>query len=140
MRKNHTAMSTYFSNKSLQQNKDLSGIFNMYIKPFIEFFLDENMLDKNSDIVDIFFHSMDRKIITCRATESFKIPGMYKQAALKHISGHIVSADPKDRIYVRLDRTMPDEIDLEVLKKSGSSVFRLTLKQFKGILSYLIID
>lgn len=139
MRKNHSSMSTFFSNQSLRQNPALKGVFELYIKPFVHFFLDRQMLEKNADIIDTFFHGGDRKILTACARTDFRMPGVYKQAALKHVKGVRYDVQSGDRLYIRIDRTMPQEIDVEAMRDKKTYVFRLTGKDFSRILKLVDI-
>lgn len=137
--KKNRNMSTYFSNYSLQCNDDLRGIFEGFIAPFVKFFLDRQTLEKHADIIYLFFHGDDRKILTARCKKQFKMPGRYKLCALKHINGIIAWVKPGDRLYIRLDRTTPNEIDVELVAEK-TTVYRLTNKQFRRILSKLEIE
>lgn len=139
MHKNYSTMATYFSNPSLRRNESLKNIFEWYIKPFLLYCSDRIDADNQDNMMDVFFHAHERKILTARAAHKFRMPGMFKKCAEKHVTGVPTTVETGERLYIRLDKRSPDEVDIE-LPRPVSTVYRLTKKDFERILGHIVLE
>lgn len=107
-------ISTFFSTGI--KEKATSEIYDRFIAPFTRHMIELGGTAHPHVYIDKFFHSEDRKIIEVEATRSFKMPGKYLKTVQKQLEGYGPREVEKGtRCLIRLDRTVPEVIDVEVL-------------------------
>ena len=101
--------------KAIKQGS-IKDIYKLFIWPFIKYVKPKKM--NIPDFLDEIFHLETRMIEEYVVKKAFKMPGKLKITALKAMPGiSNLRVTPGTRFYVRVDKTIPEIIDVEVLSR-----------------------
>lgn len=88
------------------------------------------------DWLEELFHLRHRDIVRYRTLVPFRMPGHYRESALKKVQGiGYREVGHGDTLYVRFDALSPNEVDVEILSGVGQKdqVFVLSRAEWESI-------